>query len=490
MSFCSYSSSTHSGTFIVLENTFINDYLPYAPDLCVKVYLYGLSLCNNVNSIENSVENICHTLNISASELKDVFSYWQGEGLVQIVENNLKNNLEIKYLPVAKRVGSSKIRQDKYSEFNSNIQSAINGRMITPTEYNEYYTLIESMHLNADALVEIANYCVSLKGEKVGYPYIIAVAKNFIEEGLLSLEQVKEKLDEHKEVTPELAEITKAFGKKTATTLDDRNNYIKWTKEFGFTQGTIKEVAKTLKGKSPSIALLNSILTDYYDRNLTTIKEIKEYTENREKYTKLAKEIAHTIGVRYDSYDSVIERFFLNWINKGYTESGLKKIALHCLNIGVKSMPGMDKIVNQFFEQGVVSDSLITRHLEIFEQTDKNINEVIQVLKLDKLIAEKDRYYYRTWSLNWGFSHEVIMIVASAHKNKISPLQSMNQTLSKMYENKIFEVADVKKFLKENEETSKQFKTKGKDSYTPSSTRSYEGKDLNEVFDNLDNIEI
>ena len=64
----------------------------------------------------------------------------------------------------------------------------------------------------------------------------------------LSLEQVKEKLEEHQEVTPELQDVIKSFGKKQAITLEDRNNYIKWTKEFGFTHGTIKEVAKSLKG--------------------------------------------------------------------------------------------------------------------------------------------------------------------------------------------------------------------------------------------------
>ena len=164
MSFCSYSSQTHSGSFLVIENTFINDYLPYAPDACVKVYLYGLSLCTNPNSVENSVENICHVLNLTIKEVKDIFEYWQGEGLVQLLESGSGDKLEVKYLPVSKRAGSSKIRKDKYTRFDGKMQSIIDGRMITPTEYNEYYTLIESMHLDEEALIEIASYCVKLKG--------------------------------------------------------------------------------------------------------------------------------------------------------------------------------------------------------------------------------------------------------------------------------------------------------------------------------------
>lgn len=494
MSFCSYSSSTHSGTFIVLENTFINDYLPYAPDLCVKVYLYGLSLCNNVNSIENSFENICHVLNISAVELKDIFDYWQGEGLVQIIENNIKDNLEIKYLPVTKRVGSSKIRKDKYSEFNSNIQAVISERMITPTEYNEYYTLIESMHLTADALIEIANYCVKLKGGKVGYPYIITVAKSFIEEGLLTAEKVKEKLDEHQEIIPELAEITKAFGKTLATSLDDRNKYIKWTKEYGFSHATIKEVAKSIKTKSPSIPLLDTILTDYFNRNLITIKEIKVYNENRERYNKLAKEIASTIGVRYDVYDSIVEHYLLEWFNKGYSEESLKKIAHHCLSVGIKAFPGMGQFIDNLFSQGIVSDSAIDHILQGLVERDNHIKEILSTIKLDRLVTTDDRRNYNCWTNDWGFSQEIILLVAGACKTIFTPIKAMNQTLSSLYENKIFTPQEVKKFLKNNPPangfTQIKFKEKAKDSYIPSTTRSYEGMDLESAFDDLDSIEI
>ena len=87
MSLCSYSSESHSGSFLVIDNSFINNYLPSAPECCVKVYLYGLYLCSTPSAIENSLDNLMHTLNMNASEVRDAFEYWQGEGLVQILEN-------------------------------------------------------------------------------------------------------------------------------------------------------------------------------------------------------------------------------------------------------------------------------------------------------------------------------------------------------------------------------------------------------------------
>ena len=488
MSFCSYSSQTHSGSFLVIENTFINDYLPYAPDTCVKVYLYGLSLCTNPNSVENSVENICHVLNLTIKEVKDIFEYWQGEGLVQLLESGSGDKLEVKYLPVCKRAGSSKIRKDKYTSFNGKMQSIIDGRMITPTEYNEYYTLIESMHLDEDALIEITSYCVKLKGGTVGYPYIIAVCKSFMDEGLYSLEQVKEKLEEHQEVTPELQDVIKSFGKKQAITLEDRNNYIKWTKEFGFTHGTIKEVAKSLKGKNPSISLLNTVLTNYYDHNLMSIKEITEYNENREKYLALAKDITHTIGVRYDNYDTIVENYILDWTSKGYDEDTLKTIAMFCLKSSTRTVEGMNTTILKFYKLGLITRKSIDQYIEGLVTTDNLIKEVLDTLNIDRNVNSWDRDSYKTWTTTWGLTHDIIMLVANQCKDKVQPVQYMNKILSSLHENHIDNVVDAEKYLKSSN-TAKS-KTKAKDTYTPSSTRSYEGKDLNALFDDLDNIEI
>ena len=235
MSLCSYSSDTHSGSFLVIETAFINDYLPQAPDSCLKVYLYGLHLCTSPSSSLNSLENMMHTLSLSAGEIKDAFLYWQGEGLVQILENTSTNELNIKYLPIHKKLGGCKKFANKYADFNSKIQALITSRMITPSEFNEYYTLLESFHFDEDALIAIINYCVQLKGASVGYPYIIAVAKDFASGGFVSNERVAERLNAHQEISDEVLSILKVF-KSTSkySTVEDRTMYIKWTKELGF----------------------------------------------------------------------------------------------------------------------------------------------------------------------------------------------------------------------------------------------------------------
>ena len=61
MSFCKFSSSYQSKNQTLIDNVFITDFLPKAPDLCVKAYLLGLCKCSTSDDYENSLEYFAKT---------------------------------------------------------------------------------------------------------------------------------------------------------------------------------------------------------------------------------------------------------------------------------------------------------------------------------------------------------------------------------------------------------------------------------------------
>ena len=65
MALCSFSSSLAMESCTLVDNTFINEFLPLAPDTAVKVYLYGLSLCNSPSRDDNSLESICQVRSLT-----------------------------------------------------------------------------------------------------------------------------------------------------------------------------------------------------------------------------------------------------------------------------------------------------------------------------------------------------------------------------------------------------------------------------------------
>ena len=144
MALCSFSSSLVMDGTTSVDNAFINEFLPKAPDGYVKVYLYGLSQCSNPYSDDNSLASMSIILKMTEDEIIDAYSYWQDMGIVQLISND---PIEIKYLPIKSHSGSAKLRvKSQYEDFNNQIQQILSGRMIRPNEYNEYYHLIESYH--------------------------------------------------------------------------------------------------------------------------------------------------------------------------------------------------------------------------------------------------------------------------------------------------------------------------------------------------------
>ena len=99
MALCSFSSELVMDNYTIIDNIFINDYLPSAPEYCVKVYLYGLSLCSNPKSADNALDSMAKVLHLTEQELQDAFLYWQNAGLVLYMTQfyRLWNKIEQSY---------------------------------------------------------------------------------------------------------------------------------------------------------------------------------------------------------------------------------------------------------------------------------------------------------------------------------------------------------------------------------------------------------
>lgn len=484
MALCSYSSKLAMDGFTAIENTFFNEFLPQATGEDVKVYLFGLSLCCNPNADDNSLDTICKVLSLTETEVKRAFSYWQEMGLVQIVS---KNPYEVRFLPVHAHSGSSKIRNtEKYSGFNDAIQGIITGRMITPNEFNEYYSLIEVYHLEEEALILIANYCVKLKSNSIGYPYILAVARNFIAEGLKTSESIEQKLLELENSSIEIKQVLSALGIKREADIDERNLFVKWTSSFGFTLGVIVQIAKNQK-KRGGFSKLDETLTKYYEQKLFTIEEIALFSEKQEELFETAKKVCKTIGLNYQSYDNVVDTYITNWDNKGYDSETLAFIAQFCFTQSIRSLEGMNSVIQNFYKLGVVSLASLQQYIDSIIENDEKIKEILNVFKLLRLVSSNDRELYKTWTESWGFEHSQILKVASLLKEKTSSLPYMGKVLSSIHERGLTDDNKIEEYIKNSTSLNEKSQNKPSEKYK---TRDLSKEQLNAVLDSLDDLEI
>ncbi|MDD7398902.1 MAG: hypothetical protein PUG65_06050, partial [Firmicutes bacterium] len=91
---CKFSNEYLIESFTMVDNLFLSEYMPYADEKQIKVYLYGLFLCN-AKTDENSFELMTKVLDMTSDEIVSAFVFWQDNGLVEIIS---RSPLEIKYL--------------------------------------------------------------------------------------------------------------------------------------------------------------------------------------------------------------------------------------------------------------------------------------------------------------------------------------------------------------------------------------------------------
>lgn len=444
MSFCKFSSQSVANNKTEIDNIFINDFLPYAPENAVKVYLYGLYKCSSSSAYDNTIENFSKVLKIPEDEIMDIFSYWENEGLVQILN---AVPVEIRYLPLKNVLNNNrKYNLSKYGNFSDKAQEIIEGRMISPTEYGEYFDTIETFHIEPEAFLMIMKYCVNTKGGNVGYPYIIAVAKNWAYDNVRTVSDVEDRLITYERNSDDIKLVLKTMGSKKTPTIEEKELFLKWTKELGFELGVIIEVVKLKKSSwKMTFEKLDEILMGYYEMKLMSITDILEYENNKTSLFKLAKAVSKELGLYYENVESIVEKYISKWISMGFGEDAILKIAEYCFLSSVRKFEGMNSFIQKFYKLGLLSVQGLNEYFNDILAEDEEIKEILKLLGVDRQVTSYDREFYKNWKYNWNISFDLIKYGASLACGKSQAMRYLNGILANWNSQKIKTVEEAKK---------------------------------------------
>lgn len=486
MSFCKFSTEYIAQNSTSVDNLFINAFLPYAPDVCVKVYLYGLSKCYCADSYDNTLERFSKVLNLSEEDIEQVFLYWQELGLVQIIATE---PFEVKYIPVKSAISKSKkFSEDKYAEFNAQVEQMIKGRMPSPNEFFEYYNVIESLHIEIPAMLSIIKYCTMVKGESVGYPYIIAVAKNWAYDGVRTSEDVEERLKELEQNSSFLGDLLKIMGIKRLASLEEKEMLKKWQQQ-DFDEHIIQFSAKLIKKhkKRCNFSLLDDRLSKYYELKLFTEQEIEAYENNKETLLVTAKTITKSLGLYYENLEPVVDNYVTKWDSLGYDSKTLAIIANYCFKNSVRTLEAMDSQIQKLFKLGIISEESFNEYIEDIIQENSIIKSILEKIGLVRSVNAYDREMFAIWTKDWLMPFELIEYVATLSVGKYQPLQYVNKILAYLHNKNITTVEQAKNvnfsFLQSNQPQTKTTTHNHKN-------REYSKQDLSAMYTKIEEIEI
>ncbi len=430
MAFCKFSPSYVGENKVLVDNVFIKDYLPSAPDLCVKAYILGLFMCNSSEERDNNLEFFANTLKVSEEDVVSLFKYWEDQGVIQVLSTD---PVEVRYLPVLAKTGLIKKYQvNKYNDFNIQVQELFKNKMVMPNEFIEFYNLIEKKHIEETALINIIKYCVEFKGFNLSPNYCIAVARDWEREGIHTLDQVQEKIKDLGVIDDQMSLILSAIGTKRKVQIEDKDLLNKWLKAFGYEINVIIYVIKVLKNKKRhlDVNILDEHLTKYFEMKLMSIAEIENYERELDNLYFVAMAVNKELGIFYEDLSKEINTYVVQWLNMGFDIDTLKLVADNCFKSSVRTLDGFNNIIIKLFKLGIVNTESYMEYLSDSFALDNKIQDVLTGLNIARKVNNMDRNFYHIWTEDWGFSHDIIMYAVELSKNKANAINYLNKILS------------------------------------------------------------
>ena len=438
MAFCSFSKELDNG-YTLVDNKFITKYLPEADSFAVKVYLYGLYLCEN-RETDFSIASMAEVLKTTEEKIKQAFAFWEDYDLVEILA---KDPFTVQYLPVRTAVGRpKKVRYEQYADFNKELQRKMQkvGKFVSANDYLKYMHFLEETTIQPQALLLVAEYCINKQGEHISASYIFNKAKKLIRGGLITYEQVEKELSNYNAHENDLLAVFTAMSAYQRT--PDENDYElyrKWTETLGFTKEGVLSAARKLK--RGTMNGLDITLCELAEKGKTETAEIERYLTERETLVSLTFRISRKLGSKVQNPAPYIDEYVEKWYMYGFEESSLLDLALFCMKTERDDFNSLHELIQTLFSGGIVTKDAVKDFL-------KGKNGDLKLLAKLREVCPSIRNNAANLSListwrEWKFSEEMMVEAAKKSAASASPIPYMNKILSDWKRTGIFDAKDI-----------------------------------------------
>lgn len=300
----------------ILSNRFIDNFMPRANGEFVKVYIYLLRMVSAAPS-SFSLERMADCLFCTERDISRALKYWESEKLVSLTYTDNQQLSGITLLepfadaghmessasmeagttaaqttPAAvsgntdttipessdyiRSLTPDRIKELKQKEEISQllyIAEQYLAKTLTPTEMQKILFFYDELHMSADLIEYLVEYCVS-RGRK-SMRYIETVALAWAKDGVTTVEMAR---DASSRFSKDYYTILKAMGISGRNPVDNEITYIDtWRKTYGFDLDLIQEACSrtVLATGQPSFQYADKILSGWKKKNVHTLEDIR-----------------------------------------------------------------------------------------------------------------------------------------------------------------------------------------------------------------------
>lgn len=270
-------------TVTVLENEFIDRYMPKANGEYVKVYLMLLRHLDESASLP-APSRLADLLECTEKDILRAFKYWEGQGLLEYKEEAPDRSLQAEVSPseasltvapvssTDKSVNTRKHGNRKEFKELLFVAEQYLGKTLSATDINAITYFYETLQMSADLIEYLIEYCVE-NGHK-SIHYIQKVALSWHSQDIRTAEQAKTNSVLYNK---NCYSILNAYGIKGRAPAASEIAYIrKWHEEYAFSLEIILEACDRTMNMihQPNFEYTDSILKNWYKKNVHTLEDV------------------------------------------------------------------------------------------------------------------------------------------------------------------------------------------------------------------------
>lgn|GEM_PF-3452551 len=415
MPLCSYADNSEMLGVTNVNNLFILENMPSAPGDYVKVYLYGLMVCR-YPSLCDSLEKMSEVLHIDIQTIKNAFSHWERERLVEKTGDNPPTYSFIDPVSLNTDEGDDQGVYENRSYYRE-LHTLMPGLILEGHELRMANDWIDVYGLTQETALfmvrtEIEKRGGHLPGTRTMFKQLNDTAVNWAENGVSDLESAQEFLLKASACSAAAKAVLKQFGQRRQPSVDELKLVKKWTVEWKFSQeDIIKACEKTVNGETPSFGYLDKILEGQRANPDDTARE-------------QVKKIINHLGIASRPTPAMLDSMS-RFSAMGFEFEVIEEAAKWCSQNNRRSFEELEKRLEKWKELGISTMEEVEQERSAQQYYSELLNKVYEECALDRRVTAGDIKLIRLWTAL--IPAEAVLFGAGLAKGTDNPIKYIDK---------------------------------------------------------------
>lgn len=281
----------------MIPDIFFSDYLSQIPGDYLKIYLYIIFLSKYNKDIK--LNDLSKKLNIPLKSISEGFKFLEENKLITkkstgyVIVDLQEATLHELYTPNL-TMSKEKVAQTAKNQSRAKAIEHINNMyfqgIMSPSWYNDIDIWFRKYNFDEQVMIALFDYCYNRSA--MHRNYVQTVAEAWASNKIKTWNDLDKYYEKQEKLNALKKSISKKLGKHGNLTQYEEAYIENWVLNFGYDMDIIEIALKrtTLK-QSPTFEYINTIITDWHDRNLKTPSEVNAFIEQRKKLNKDTKNL-------------------------------------------------------------------------------------------------------------------------------------------------------------------------------------------------------